>query len=169
MFVDNYCATLCMVTPLIGTLGCVPPLCMAREIIQLKTALNHKHYTNYSIRHTTPASKIALTGEAWSWDSGDISWACGLHTVRRYFARAFWNHTCKTRFESPVFCESCFKSFASGLWFIAKYAFIALSWWCLKDVRMRLGLVSPLWCPRWLSASVIVNPAIKWITHQQWS
>lgn len=115
-------------------------------------------YINSQSGHNIPTSKIELTGEAWSWDSGDKSWACGLQTVLRYFARAFWNQTCNTRFERPVFCESCFKSFASGLWFIAKYAFIALSWWCLNDVRMRLGLLSPLCWPRWLSASEIVKP-----------
>lgn len=28
--------------------------------------------------------------------------------------------TCRTRFDSPVFCDNCFKSFASGFWLIAK-------------------------------------------------
>lgn len=120
----------------------------------------------YTHCYTIPVSKIALTGEAWSWDSGDKSGAWGLHTVRRYLARAFWNQTCKTRFDKPVFCESCFKSFASGLWFIAKYAFIARSWWCLNEVRMRLGFVSPLCCPRWPSVSEIVNPGRKEKDHQ---
>ncbi len=34
-------------------------------------------------------------------------------TLRRYFARAFWNHTCKTRFGKLVFSARFFKSFAS--------------------------------------------------------
>lgn len=47
------------------------------------------------------------------------------------------NLTCKTRFGSPVFWDNCFRSFASGLWFIAKYDFIVRNWWCLNDVRIR--------------------------------
>lgn len=46
--------------------------------------------------------------------------------------------TCSTRFDSPVFWASCFRSLASGFWLMAKYDFIVLSWWCLKEVRMRL-------------------------------
>ncbi len=42
--------------------------------------------------------------------------------------------TCNTRLESPVLSESSFRSFASGLWLIVKNAFIARSWWCLKEV-----------------------------------
>lgn len=47
--------------------------------------------------------------------------------------------TCNTLLESPVFWESCLRSLASGLWFMAKYDFMARSWWCLKEVRMRFG------------------------------
>lgn len=47
--------------------------------------------------------------------------------------------TCSTRFGRPVFCDSCLRSFASGLWLIAKYDFMVRSWWCLKDVRIRLA------------------------------
>lgn len=45
--------------------------------------------------------------------------------------------TCKTRFGSPVFCDNCLRSLASGLWFIAKYDFIVRNWWCLNDVLIR--------------------------------
>ena len=34
-------------------------------------------------------------------------------TLRRYFARAFWNHTCKTRLGKLVFSAKFFKSLAS--------------------------------------------------------
>lgn len=53
--------------------------------------------------------------------------------------------TCSTLFDKPVFCASCFKSFASGFWLMAKYVFIVLSWWCLKDVRIRFVLC--VWWP----------------------
>lgn len=54
-----------------------------------------------------------------------------------YHAKLDGNLTCKTRFGSPVFCDNCFRSLASGLWFIAKYDFIVRNWWCLNDVRIR--------------------------------
>ncbi len=38
-------------------------------------------------------------------------------TLRRYFARAFWNHTCKTRLGKFVFSARFFKSFASTKFF----------------------------------------------------
>lgn len=58
-------------------------------------------------------------------------------------------HTCSTRLGRPVFCDNCFKSFASGLWLIEKYDFIVLSWWCLNDVRIRFALDEALmWLPR---------------------
>lgn len=34
-------------------------------------------------------------------------------TLRRYFARAFWNHTCRTRLGKFVFSARFFKSLAS--------------------------------------------------------
>lgn len=46
--------------------------------------------------------------------------------------------TCNTRFDSPVFCDNCFRSLASGFWLMAKYDFIVRNWWCLNDVRIRL-------------------------------
>lgn len=49
-------------------------------------------------------------------------------------------HTCNTRLLSCVFLDSSFKSLASGLWFMEKYDFIVLSWWCLKEVRTRFCL-----------------------------
>lgn len=45
--------------------------------------------------------------------------------------------TCRTLLVNPVFWASCFRSFASGLWFMAKYDFMVRSWWCLKEVRIR--------------------------------
>lgn len=45
--------------------------------------------------------------------------------------------TCRTLLVRPVFCASCFKSLASGLWLIAKYDFIVRNWWCLNDVLIR--------------------------------
>lgn len=50
----------------------------------------------------------------------------------RYRSKTFLKYlnsgTCKTRLGSPVFCDSCFKSLASGLWLMAKYDFMVLSW-----------------------------------------
>lgn len=46
--------------------------------------------------------------------------------------------TCRTLLVRPVFWASCLRSLASGLWLIAKQDFMVRSWWCLKEVRMRL-------------------------------
>lgn len=43
-----------------------------------------------------------------------------LIMFRLHLALAFWNQTCNTLLESPVFWASCLRSLASGFWFIAK-------------------------------------------------
>lgn len=60
-----------------------------------------------------------------------------IRNLFSYQSTSDGNLTCKTRFGSPVFCDNCLRSLASGLWFIAKYDFIVRNWWCLNDVRIR--------------------------------
>lgn len=61
--------------------------------------------------------------------------------IRMSGNKYYWNFwlTCNTRFGRPVFCDNCFRSFASGLWLIEKYDFIVRNWWCLNEVRIRLA------------------------------
>lgn len=83
-------------------------------------------------------------------------------TLRRYFARAFWNQTWRTRLGKFVFSARFFKSLASemnffdhgniqamkispGLWFKLKYDLIHRNWWCLKLVLTRFCLVWWWW------------------------
>lgn len=55
----------------------------------------------------------------------------------RYCIKCRIDFTCNTRLGRPVFCESCLRSLASGLWLWWKYDFMVRSWWCLNDVRIR--------------------------------
>ena len=82
-------------------------------------------------------------------------------TTRLYFALAFWNQTCRTRFDSPVLIESCLRSFESGLWLRAKYVFMMRSWCCLNDVRTRFVFVPQCARPSKLKPSWKVKPGVK--------
>lgn len=44
--------------------------------------------------------------------------------ILNYITDINYTITCNTRFGSPVFCDNCFRSLASGLWLIEKYDFI---------------------------------------------
>ena len=65
---------------------------------------------------------VGIVNDGWfTWE--DCCWDCwGIDvddnvslrdTLRRYLARAFWNHTCNTRLGKLVFSAKFFKSFAS--------------------------------------------------------
>nr|CAD7419089.1 unnamed protein product [Timema poppensis] len=92
-----------------------------------KTLLLHRNgirtlWTNKDVLETTEFQQFPIHGNKMIYKTLDIE------------------RTWRTLLGSPVFWDSCFKSLASGLWFIAKYDFMVRSWWCLKDVRMRLVL-----------------------------
>ena len=69
---------------------------------------------------TASTNGVAAVCDDWSPWGAEFWVEHWLLTVRLYFALAFWNQTCKTRLVKPVFCDRCFRSFASGLWLTAK-------------------------------------------------
>ena len=112
------------------------------RVIYLQIFSNSKHIDRGQYKQRLATARDTLSSSAKTNTSPNyltFIWrpSAGFASVHVY--TFYWNvdKTWRMRLPSPVFCESCLRSLASGLWLSAKYDFSTRSSWYLNDVRSR--------------------------------
>ena len=125
---------------IIGEIGSV------LRTLQGNSKMSSEHFCSVSTRGSTFGSvvgevmsspcKLSDSSSDWFMGASFPGWDPDSF---RCLARAFWNHTCNTRFERSISLESLFKVYESGFLSTSNKSFMACNWLFLNEVRILFG------------------------------